>query len=154
MVEIFFSYSEGLKENLPFEAIVQKVATAADLGALALLNVHFSDVAEMTALNKQWRGKDGTTDVLSFEGDGEGEKSRGPRILGDIVICIPQAQQQANEMKHPLDQEIAVLAAHGLLHLLGHDHELGDEDSKAQADAESKLLAEAGFPNVSGLIVR
>lgn len=151
MTQILFSYSKGLPEDSAHESAVAKVVEAGDCGANALVNVHFSDASEMQALNKKWRGRDAVTDVLSFEGDGEGSTLR---ILGDLVICLDKAQEQANEWNHTLTQELAVLTAHGLMHLLGHDHELGEAEAKKQADAENELLEHAGFSERSGLIDR
>ena len=83
----------------------------------------------MRSLNRRYRGIDRTTDVLSFslrEGAFAGLR---PDLLGDIVISIPRAEQQAGEAGHPLSREIERLLIHGLLHLLGYDHELGPAES-------------------------
>jgi probable rRNA maturation factor len=85
--------------------------------ALCLL----SDAA-MRKLNRAHRGLDATTDVLAFPGGG----SRDPdgRIeLGDIAVSVPRAARQAREAGHSLGRELRILALHGYLHLLGHDHE-------------------------------
>jgi len=68
-------------------------------------------------LNRVYRGKDMTTDVLSFPGDG------GPAGLGDIVISVATAERNARRLGRSLPQELDVLALHGFLHVLGHDHE-------------------------------
>lgn len=73
----------------------------------------------MRALNRDFRGKDATTDVLSFPG---GSTPDGEH-LGDVVISVPRARQQAAEAGHPVARELRVLLLHGLLHCLGHDHE-------------------------------
>jgi probable rRNA maturation factor len=73
----------------------------------------------MRTLNREHRGKDKTTDVLSFPGGGTPEGYH----LGDIVISLPQAQRQAEVAGHSLDRELRVLLLHGVLHCLGHDHE-------------------------------
>lgn len=78
--------------------------------------------AAMRALNRDRRGKDKTTDVLSFPG---GETPEGYH-LGDIVISVPQARRQAEEAGHPLDRELRILLLHGVLHCLGYDHETDD----------------------------
>jgi probable rRNA maturation factor len=73
----------------------------------------------MRTLNREWRGTDLPTDVLSFS---SGEKE----FLGDIVIDVPHAARQARRRGHTLDREVQILLAHGLLHLLGYDHEEDD----------------------------
>jgi probable rRNA maturation factor len=96
----------------------------------------------MRALNRQFRGKDTVTDVLSFPAE-----SRG--FLGDIVIASGVAARQATAARHPLQTEIRVLALHGLLHLLGYDH---DADDGKMARVEARLRKKAGLP--AGLIER
>jgi len=79
----------------------------------------------MRSLNRSFRGRDSTTDVLSFPaGDLPGGVEEQP--LGDIVISVPTALRQARQARHPLEVELMVLALHGYLHLLGHDHEVDD----------------------------
>lgn len=89
-------------------------------------------------LNKQWRGKNKATDVLSFEQDPK------TGVLGDIVISLDTAQRQALEGGRALSDEITRLLAHGLLHLMGHDHEEPDE-AQRMAQAEVALLGQVGL---------
>jgi len=87
------------------------------------VTVAFVSDRAMRALNRRWRGKVGTTDVLSFPaGQDEFERAEGPS-LGDVVISVEQAARQAAEHGLDLDGEIAQLILHGLLHLCGYDHE-------------------------------
>ncbi len=77
-------------------------------------------------LNQRYRGKEGTTDVLSFamtEGEAFVVPPDGTLRLGDVVISCPQARRQAQELGHSLQEEVARLLAHGVLHLLGYDHQ-------------------------------
>ena len=83
------------------------------------LAVKLSGDRAMRRLNRERRGKDKTTDVLSFPG---GETPEGYH-LGDIVISVPQARRQAEAAGHSLDRELQVLLLHGVLHCLGYDHE-------------------------------
>ncbi|MCH2184679.1 rRNA maturation RNase YbeY [Myxococcota bacterium] len=77
----------------------------------------------MRALNRAWRGRDRPTDVLSFSLlEGEGGAHRGP-LLGDVVISVETAAAQAAARHRSLDDEILRLLLHGVLHVLGHDHE-------------------------------
>jgi probable rRNA maturation factor len=96
-------------------------------------------------LNRQFRGKDKSTDVLSFPAEGIGAE----QIAGDLAISVPTAQKQAVEQGHSLATEIKVLILHGLLHLAGHDHE---SDAGKMARREGQLRAKLGLPQ--GLIER
>lgn len=94
--------------------------------------------AEIRALNAQWRKKDKATDVLSFPlGDG------GP-LLGDIVISTETARRAANEHATTFRHELSLYLAHGLLHLLGHDHHTVRQ-RKVMAAEEARLLGSAGM---------
>ena len=84
------------------------------------------DDKEMRQLNKTFRGEDKTTDVLSFNQDLQ-DPETGQFYLGDILISPPQATRQAAEHNHPLEDEVAFLAIHGTLHLLGYDHYTPEE---------------------------
>ncbi len=111
----------------------------------AELSVLFCDDSFIRELNQQWRQKDEPTDVLSFEmGD--------PVVLGDIVISLDTAARQAGERGHDLETELRVLLVHGLLHLLGHDHEVDGEDVTMAAE-ENRLLQALGVAPV-GLVAR
>lgn len=83
------------------------------------LGVRFVGDREMRRTNRQFRGKDETTDVLSFPGEPGGEEGH----LGDILISMPAARRQAAEAGHGVDRELKTLLLHGVLHCLGHDHE-------------------------------
>jgi probable rRNA maturation factor len=96
----------------------------------------------MRALNRQFRGKDTVTDVLSFPSDQRG-------FLGDIVIAAGVSTKQAKAAGHPIQTEVRVLALHGLLHLIGYDHE---SDDGKMARAEMRLRRKAGL--TEGLIER
>ena len=109
--------------------------------------------ARMRTLNRSFRGKDYATDVLSFPAHGEAEASeRAPvdaHYLGDIVIATGVAHRQADGAGHPVATELRVLALHGLLHLLGYDHET---DAGAMGRLEATLRRKAGLKE--GLIAR
>lgn len=96
------------------------------------LGVRLAGDRTMRALNRDFRGLDKTTDVLSFPGD----DSPDGRHLGDIVISVPVAARQALERGHPLARELRLLLLHGVLHCLGHDHET---DSGQMERLEAKL---------------
>ena len=84
------------------------------------ITLRFVGAAEARRLNRDYRGKDRPTDVLSFPGDG------GEAGLGDVVISVETAGRNARRLGRSLLQELDVLALHGFLHVLGHDHETDD----------------------------
>jgi probable rRNA maturation factor len=99
------------------------------------------DERQMTELNVAWRQKDAPTDVLSFPAGFVGPDGR--RHIGDIAICIPVAERQAREQGHSLAREAGQLAVHGLLHLLGYDHERDDGEMEAlERDLHPRVLAD------------
>lgn len=128
--------------------------------ALAALDVHgpaelsltFVDVDEITALNGEHLGEEGPTDVLSFPiDDPEATSAFGgaPRLLGDIVICPSVAAANAPDHAGTLDDELALLVVHGVLHVLGHDHADPDE-ARAMRAIEADLLARLHRPVAAG----
>jgi len=98
-------------------------------------------------LNREYRGKDGPTDVLSFplEPEGPGGASQPERLLGDVVISVETARRQAAEYDAPLQREIYRLLIHGVLHLMGHDHQEADE-RHAMRLAERRLADAIALP--------
>jgi probable rRNA maturation factor len=103
----------------------------------------------MRALNRSYRGKDYATDVLSFPATASHEATGYPTYLGDIVIATGVAERQADDAGHSVGTELRILALHGLLHLLGYDHETDDGQ---MARVERKLWRRAGL--AEGLIER
>lgn len=103
--------------------------------------------ARIQELNREHRGKDKPTDVLSFplyEPD-EDSHPQTERLLGDVVISVDTARRQAAEYDAPLQNEIYRLLIHGLLHVMGHDHEEPDERAAMEAE-ERRLAAAIGMP--------
>jgi probable rRNA maturation factor len=105
------------------------------------LSVLVTDDAEISSLNRDYRGKDGPTDVLSFS-QMEGDDLGGGEVLGDVVISLDTAVRQAKEYGCPLSAEMERLLVHGVLHLLGYDHETGEGDAEAMRLMEKKYLPE------------
>jgi len=100
----------------------------------AELSVALVDDQEIAHLNVDWRGRRGPTDVLSFSlVEGECGDFRGT-LLGDVVIGIETAARQARERHRALDEEVARLLIHGVLHLVGHDHERDDETRRMRSE--------------------
>ncbi len=105
----------------------------------AELSILFTGDRAMRSLNRRYRGIDRTTDVLSFS-HREGQFAEIRRdILGDIVISVPTAARQARERNHSLGREIERLLVHGLLHLLGFDHERGPAEACRMRRKEVRL---------------
>jgi probable rRNA maturation factor len=102
------------------------------------LSLSLVDDREMTEINREYRGIARPTDVLSFSlVEGEGAEHRG-RLLGDVVIGVDTARRQARERHRSLDHELTRLLIHGVLHLLGHDHE-EDADAKEMRAEERRI---------------
>lgn len=122
--------AEGLQGQV--EADARALLEAAKCSDCELSLVLCGD-AHIQPLNAQWRGKDAPTDVLSFPQEHD-------TVLGDLVISVDTAARQAAERGHGLRDELRILLVHGLLHLLGYDHETGEEDHREMAEAEQKLM--------------
>jgi probable rRNA maturation factor len=101
------------------------------------LSILFTGNAEIKKLNMLYRKKNKPTDVLSFPA----ATGPGPETLGDIVISLPVAKAQAKSAGWQLEKELIFLLIHGLLHLLGYDHELGPRQAREMADIQKKLMS-------------
>ena len=121
------------------------------LDKLKVDNAYFSliltDDEEVHLLNKTYRNIDRTTDVLSFALNDGGEFPGPVNVLGDIYISIPKMMEQAIEYGHSEKRELSFLAVHGLLHLLGYDHTLGEKEEKEMFDLQKEILNEKGIIN-------
>lgn len=110
----------------------------------AEVSVTLCDNGYIRKLNSRYRGKDKSTDVLSFPlyEDGRFEMSEciSGAMLGDIVISLERAREQAEELGHGFLREVAFLAIHSTLHLLGYDHERSEEDDEAQCKAQREII--------------
>jgi rRNA maturation RNase YbeY len=103
----------------------------------AELSIALIGNAEMRELNAKFRNKDYATDVLSF-GAGE-ELPAAVKLLGDVVISVEKAQEQANTRGRPLHEEMVMLLIHGILHLLGYDHERSAKEARIMGRLEKKI---------------
>ena len=118
-------------------------ALGAEAGSVELL-IRVVDEAEIRALNRDYRGKDQPTNVLSFPF--EAPPGVASRLLGDVVLCAPMIEAEAHAQGKPLAAHWAHLVVHGVLHLLGYDHADAREALVMEA-RERQLLAELGFPD-------
>lgn len=104
------------------------------------LSVLFVDDEEMHKMNREYRGMDRPTDVLSFSmGEGEGAEINS-WLLGDVIISLDTASRQAEEKGHDFIKEILILLTHGILHLLGYDHEKSPEYAEKMRQKEKEIL--------------
>lgn len=136
------------------EAIVHRAIAAAaafvaaDTGG-AEIAVMLTDDAGIRTLNKNWRGQDKPTNVLSFpalQPTGKPSPDDAPRMLGDIAIAYETTRREADDEQKPFDRHLSHLAVHGFLHLVGYDHEK-DADADAMENLERAILAELGIPD-------
>ncbi len=116
----------------------------------AELSVLVTSDAHVAELNAAWRGVAGPTDVLSFPQE---IVPGAPRVLGDVVVALETATSQAADQGHALRTELQVLLVHGVLHLLGHDHETDGERAVMEAE-ERRVLARLGEEPGASLVGR
>jgi probable rRNA maturation factor len=115
------------------------------------VSVTFTDNEGIRELNKKFRGKDAPTDVLSFplfDYDGEMDEPAIDEIisnLGDIVISLERAKEQAEEFGHSYQRETAFLCVHSMLHLLGYDHELGEAEDREMRAKQTQIMEFMGL---------
>ena len=116
----------------------------------AEISVTFVDNQEIRKLNAEYRNKDMETDVLSFpmgeNGQYDENHATGAKILGDVVISIPEALEQAQLYGHSFEREVGYLTVHSVLHLLGYDHENGGLDRVRMREKEEYVMDELGLP--------
>ena len=110
------------------------------------LSVLMTSDERMAALNQEWRGKDGATNVLSFPGDLHGP---GPLVLGDIALALETVRVEADKSGIPVADHLVHLVVHGVLHLLGHDHETESEAQRMET-LETEVLRSLGIPDPHG----
>lgn len=143
--------SPGWPDEDELERLVRRTVDAA-VACLALssarrteLGVTFTDDAAIRILNAQWRGQDKPTNVLSFPAFPEGGEAVPP-MLGDIVLARETIAREAALDEKPFDHHLTHLVAHGLLHLLGYDHET-DEEAEEMEGVERRILASLAIPD-------
>ncbi len=135
-------YEKELKEVLKYALEKENLKDV-------VFNVIIVDNSYIHRLNKEYRGIDRVTDVISFAlEDEKNENYTDKRILGDIYISLDKAKEQAKEYRHSLDREICFLAVHGLLHLLGYDHQ-NKEYEKIMFAKQKEILNGKRFTNLS-----
>jgi len=123
----------------------------------AEISVTFVDNEQIRELNAQYRNKDSETDVLSFPMGENGvydvNHDTGAKILGDIVLSMEKAVEQADQFGHGLEREVGYLTAHSMLHLLGYDHENGGMERVRMREKEEMVMTQLGLPGTSSYTV-
>ncbi len=150
-MEINVLFDEGFEDCLGAEwlqGIAGAVLVAQGIGDDVEMGLVIASQQRVQELNKTYRGKDKPTDVLAFallpETDTEPDLSftappDGVKHLGEVIISYPQAVRQAEEHQHSLKREVAILAIHGVLHLLGYDH-IGSDEAALMSAKEAEIL--------------
>ncbi|WP_066257678.1 rRNA maturation RNase YbeY [Neobacillus drentensis] len=144
--------TENLTEEqmLEIERVITFAARKQKVEAHSEVSITFVSNERIQEINREYRDKDKPTDVISFamEELGEGEielmGADMPRVLGDIIISIPKAIEQAEEYGHSFLRELGFLAVHGFLHLLGYDH-MTEEEEKEMFTLQKEILDEYGL---------
>ena len=148
---IYFENSSGEKVTYKLKMLVRKaILTTLEYEGADTdceVSVTFTDNEGIHAINKEYRNLDRPTDVLSFPqiNYDEGEELMEGDMLGDIVLSLERAREQAEEFGHSFERECAFLCAHSTLHLLGYDHELSDEDDADMRRRQSEIMERMGL---------
>lgn len=124
---------------LPRHKVIRCIRHALD--ADAEITVRIVDAEEGQALNRDYRGKDYATNVLTFDYATE------PLVMADLVLCAPVVAAEAKQLRKPLADHYAHLLVHGTLHAQGWDHETGEADAEAMEAREIEILAGLGLKN-------
>ncbi len=151
-MEITINYSNMRYYSDELEALIRKVLTkGAELQKVpdtAEISVLICDGPVIHELNREYRDVDAPTDVLSFAlNEGEDDVPEEESELGDIVINLDRAVEQAEEFGHSKEREMAYLAVHGFLHILGYDH-YDPEEKKEMRAAEEAILSACGLERI------
>jgi probable rRNA maturation factor len=139
--DIIPDISAELVEHAAHEALKHQSAPAD-----ADLTIVLTDNAQLQDLNREWMGVDAPTDVLSFPSD-EIDPESGNRYLGDILVSVQRAAEQAKAAGHAVEAEVQLLVVHGVLHLLGHDH-AADEEKAKMWQAQGEILTVLGLGHI------
>ncbi len=152
-------YFENAQEMIPLTYKLKMLTRRAVVAALeheqyhnpCEVSVTYTDNAGIHALNLQYRGMDKPTDVLSFplmdfSGESDEPVADEPVVsLGDIVISLERAREQAEEYGHSFEREVAFLTVHSMLHLLGYDHETGEADEQDMRARQTAIMETLGL---------
>ena len=139
--------SESKVKAVPAQGIERAANRALEhQSASGDISIVLTDDAQLHQLNHDYLGVDAPTDVLSFPAS-ETDPETGIRYLGDIIISIPRAEEQAKSASHPLESEVQLLVVHGVLHLLGHDH-VDAKEKAAMWKVQAEILESIGLSGI------
>ncbi|OON60676.1 rRNA maturation RNase YbeY [Massilia sp. KIM] len=144
-LELEVQFADTRLESLITEADLRRWVEASLLGP-AELTIRFVDAEEGKALNREYRGKDYATNVLTFaynEGEELGDEEA---VQADIVLCTDVLQREADDQKKTVEEHTAHLVVHGVLHAQGFDHE-HDEEAEEMEQLERDIMEALGFPD-------
>jgi probable rRNA maturation factor len=130
-----------------WQSTAERIAERLGIGDETDWSLTFVDDEAIRTFNREYRGYDKPTDVLAFsqlEGDDDFPMPEEIQILGDVVVAVPTARRQAEERGHAFEAELALLIIHGLLHLLGEDHDT-PERKAAMWERQATILSDLGF---------
>jgi probable rRNA maturation factor len=154
MTKLHVEYLNEMDENSEeyAELISNVLQKAAEMEGISTSEVSVTLVTKerIQEINKEYREKDSVTDVISFAMEEMGEDEieiiggEETRFLGDIIICVEVAEEQAADFGHSMDREMGFLAVHGFLHLLGYDH-MNEEDEKRMFGRQEEILEHYGL---------
>lgn len=140
LLDLDLQFADATHRQLLPKAMVRKWMAMA-LQRPAEISVRIVGADEGQALNRQYRGKDYATNVLTFE------YAREPVVSADLVLCAPVVAREAAEQRKPLQAHYAHLLVHGTLHAQGWDHEAGEREAFAMEALEVLLMGALGFPD-------
>lgn len=150
-MEISVLIDDGIAVPLSVDrlrGIVEQVLTSENPESVVELGLVIADQDKIRRLNRDYRGRDEPTDVLAFSAMEEAGPEFPPFVsppdgvqhLGEVIISYPQAVMQAEEHRHPVEREIAILVIHGVLHLLGYEHDEPEREFQMRA-REAEILS-------------
>ena len=139
--------NEKIDMDEKLKSVVKTVLETEGLPLEYEVSITFVDIDEIHKLNKEFRNVDRPTDVLSFPMDENFSIEGVDTMLGDIVISMDVAKEQAKDFGHSLDREIMYLTAHSMLHLLGYDHMEDEEKSEMRAREKEVMKILGVFKN-------
>jgi probable rRNA maturation factor len=145
MIHIESRSTPTLEKDL-IERAARFALERASAAANAELTIVLTDDDQLRKLNRDYLGVDAPTDVLSFPAS-ESDPETGARYLGDVLISVPRAAQQAQAAGHLLESEVQLLVVHGILHLMGHDHAEAGEKARMWA-AQAEVLERLGLSGI------
>lgn len=152
-VKIIYSNEQ---EKYPFSLTLKRIIKKAVKGALEYMSFPYNAEVSLTltdnegirSLNSQHRNIDKATDVLSFpmyDFKGGEKPFEDPAEIGDIVLSLERAEEQAEQFGHSFRREVAFLTVHSVLHLLGYDHETGEDDEREMFALQDKIMEKIGI---------